>query len=66
MMMESDFGFLLSYFPIIFLVKDKISKSASLFLRYIGPKKCCPIGLQNFKPNISLEKSNDIAYFFTC
>ena len=66
MMMESVFSFLPSYFSIIFLAKGKISKSASLFLRHIGPKQCWPIRLQDFKLNISLEQSNEIVYFFTC
>ena len=60
------FSFLPSYFSLIFLAKGKISKSASLFLRHIGPKQCWPIRLQDFKSNISLEQSNEIAYFFTC
>ena len=65
-MMESVFSFLPSYFSIIFLAKDKISKSISLFLSHIGPKWCWPIRLQDFKSNISLEQSNEIVYFFKC
>ena len=65
-MMEYVFSFLPSYFPIIFLTKGKISKSANLFLQHIGPKQCWPIRLQNFKSNISLEQSNEIFYIFTC
>ena len=66
MMMESVFSFLPSYFSIIFLAKGKISKSVSLFLTYIGPKRCRPMRLQDFKSNISLEQSDEILYFFTC
>ena len=66
MMMESVFSFLPSYFSIIFLAKVKISKSVSLFLSHIGPKQCWTIRLQDFKSSISLEKTNEIVYFFTC
>ena len=66
MMMESNFSILPSYFSIIFLAKSKISKSVSSFLSHIGPKWCCPIRLQDFKLNISLEQSNEIAYLFAC
>ena len=66
MMMESVFSFLPSYFSIIFLAKGKITKSVSLFLTHIGPKRCCPMRLQDFKSNISLEQSDEILYFFTC
>ena len=55
-MMESVFSFLPSYFSIIFLSKGKISKSVSLFLSHIGPKRCWPIRLQDFKSNISKTK----------
>ena len=65
-MMESVFSFLLSYFSIIFLAKGKISKSVSLFLSHIGPKRFWPIRLQDFKSNISVEQSDEIVYFFTC
>ena len=65
-MMESIFSFLPSYFSIIFLAKGKISKSGSLFLSHIGPKRCWPIRLQDFKSNISLEQSDEIVCFFTC
>ena len=64
-MMESVFSFLPSYFSIIFLAKGKISKSVSLFLSHIGPKRCWPIRLQDFKSNISLKQSDEIVYFFT-
>ena len=63
MMMESVFSFL-PYFSIVFLAKGKISKSISLFLSHIGPKRCWPIGLQDFKSNTSLEQSHEIVYFF--
>ena len=66
MTMESIFSFLPSYFSIIFLAKGKISKSVSSFLSHIGPQWCCPIRLQDFRSNISLEQSNKIVYFFTC
>ena len=66
MMMESGFSFLPSYFSIIFLVKSKISKSVSLFLNHIGPKRCWPITLQDFESNISLKQNNKKVYFFTC
>ena len=67
MIMESVFSFLSSYFSIIFLVKEKINKSISLFLSHIGPKWCWLIRLQDFKLNIiSLEQSNERVYFFTC
>ena len=59
-MMESVFSFLPSYFSIIFLAKGKISKSVSLFLSHIGPKRCWSIRQQDFKSNISLEQSNEI------
>ena len=52
-----------SYFSIIFLAKGKISKSISLFLSHIGPKRCWPIRFQDFKSNISLERSDEIVYF---
>ena len=65
-MMEYLFSFLPSYFPIIFLTKGKISKSANLFLQHIRPKQRWPIRLQNFKSNISLEQSTKIFYIFTC
>ena len=65
-MMEPVSIFLPSYFSITFLTKGKISKSASLFLRHIGSKQCWGIRLQNFISNISLEKGNEIVYFFTC
>ena len=65
MMMESVFSFL-PYFSIVFLAKGKISKSVSLFLSHIGPKRCWSIGLQDFKSNTSLEQSNEIVYYFTC
>ena len=65
-MMESVFSFLPSYFSIIFLAKGKISKSVSLFLSHIGPKRFWPIRLQDFKSNISVEQSDEIVYFFTC
>ena len=42
MMTEFDFSFLPSYFSIIFLAKGKISKSVSLFLSHIGPKRYWP------------------------
>ena len=64
-MMESTFSFLPSYFSITFLAKGKISKSFS-FLSHVGPKRCWPIILQDFKSNISLEQSDEIVYFFTC
>ena len=38
----------------------------SLFLSQIGPKRCCPIRLQDFKSNIYLKQSNEIIHFFTC
>ena len=63
MMMESIFSFFPSYFSIIVLARGKISKSARLYLRHIGPKQCWPIRLQDFKSNISLEQSNEIVYF---
>ena len=62
MMMESIFGFLPSYFSIIFLAKD--SKSISLFLSHIRRKQFWPIRLQDFKSNISPEQSDEIVYFF--
>ena len=65
-MMDFIFSFLLSYSSIIFLAKGKISKSVSLFLNQIGPKRCWPIRLQDFKSNISLEQSDEIVCFFTC
>ena len=58
MMMEAGLIFLLSYFSIIFLAKDKISKSVGLLISHIGPKQRWPIRLQHFKSNISLEQSN--------
>ena len=64
--MEFVFSFLPSYFSTIFFVKGKISKSGSLSLSNIGSKRCWPISLQEFKSNISLGKSDDIVYFFTC
>ena len=65
-MMESIFSFLPSYLlSIIFLAKGKISKSISLFLSHIGPKRCWPIRLEDFKSNISLEQSDEIVYFLT-
>ena len=64
--MESIFSFLLSYFSIILLAKGKISKSISLFLSHIVPKRCWPIRFQDFKSNISLEQSDELVYFFTC
>ena len=60
--MESVFSFLPSYFSIIFLAKDKISKSVSLFLIHKEPKWCWPVRLQDFKSNISQEQSNGIVY----
>ena len=64
MMMEFIFSFFLTYFSIIFLAKGKISKSISLFLSHIGPKRCWPIRFQDFKSSISLEQSDEIVYFF--
>ena len=66
MMMESVFSFLPSYCCITFSAKGKISKSVKLFLSHIGPKWCWPVGLQDFKSNISLEQSNEIVYIFKC
>ena len=66
MMMEYIFRFLPSYFSIIFLAIGKISKSISLFLSHTVAKQCCPIRLQDFKSNISLEQRDEIVYFFTC
>ena len=65
MIMESVFSFLSSYFSIIFLVKGKPSQSVSLFLSHIEPKWSWPTTLQDLKSNISLEKSNEMVYFFT-
>ena len=65
MMMESISNFFPSYFSIIFLAKRKISKSVSLFLSHIGPKRCWPIRFKDFKSNISLEQSGYIVYSFT-
>ena len=65
-MMESIFSFLPSYFSIIFLAKGKISKSISLFLSHIGPKRCWPTRFYDFKSNIFLEQSDEVVYFFTC
>ena len=62
--MEFIFSFRPSYFSIIFLAKCKISKSVSLFLSHIGSKWCLPIRLQDFKSNISLEQSDEIASAF--
>ena len=64
-MMEFVFIFPPSYFSIIFSVKGKISKSVSLFLSRIGPKRCWPIRLQDVKLNISFEQSDEIVCFFT-
>ena len=66
MMMESIFIFLPSYFFIIFLTIDKVSKYISLLLSHIGSKQCYPIRLKDFKSNISLKQSDEIVYFFTC
>ena len=66
MMMESIFSFLPSYFSIMFLAKSKISKSTSLLLGHIGPKRCWPIRFQDFKSIISPEQSDVMVYFFTC
>ena len=66
MMLELVFSFLPSYISITFLAKGKIRKSGSLFLSHIGPKRCWPIRLQDFKSNISLEQSDEIVCFFTC
>ena len=52
MMMESVFSF--------FSVKDKVHKSVSFFLSHIGPKRCWPVRLQDFKSKIYLEKSDEI------
>ena len=65
-MMESIFSFLPSYFSILFWAKSKISKSISLFLSHIGPKRCWPIRFQDFKSNMSREQSEEIVYFSTC
>ena len=51
---------------ITFLAKGKISKSISLFLSDIGPKRFRLIRLQNFKSNIFLVQSDEIVYFFAC
>ena len=59
MMMEFIFSFLLSYFPIIFLAKGKISKSVSLFLSHTGQKV---FGLSDSKilsQYMSLEQSDE-------
>ena len=66
MVMEFVFSFLPSYFSTIFLSKGKITKCGSLFLNHLGPKRCWPIRLQDFKSNISLEQSDEIVCFFTC
>ena len=66
MMMELVFSFLPSYFSIIFIANGKISKSGSLFLSHIGPKRCWPMRLQDSKSNISLEQGDEIVCFFTC
>ena len=68
MMTESIFSFLPSYLSIIFLLKGKISESVSLFLSHMGPKRCWPIRLHDFKSNIasyiSLEQRDEIVYFW--
>ena len=65
MMMESVFSFFPSYFSIIFLAKGKFSKTVSLFLIHIGPRRCWPIRLQDFKSNVSLEQSkkNNLLFY---
>ena len=53
-----------SYFSIIFLAKGKFSKSISLFVSHIWPKRFWPIRWQDFESNISLEQIDEIVYFF--
>ena len=60
------FSFIASYFSIIFLAEGKISKSISLFLSHIGPKRFSPIRLQDRKSNISLKQSYEIVFFLAC
>ena len=64
-MMESIFSFLSSYFSLIFLAKGKNSKSISLFLSHIGPKRSCQSDCRIFTWNISLEQSGN-SLFFAC
>ena len=64
--MTSVFSFLPSYFSIIVFANGKISKSISLFLSHIGPKRFWQIRLQDFKSNISLEQNDGTVYFFVC
>ena len=66
MMMESVFSFRRSYFSIILLAKEKISKFISLLLSHIGRKRYWSIRLQDLKSNIPIEQRNEIVYFFTC
>ena len=64
-MMESIFSFLSSYFSLIFLAKGKNSKSISLFLSHIGPKRSCQSDCRILIWNISLEQSGN-SLFFAC
>ena len=64
-MMESIFSFLSSYFSLIFLAKGKNSKSISVFLSHIGPKRSCQSDCRIFIWNISLEQSGN-SLFFAC
>ena len=63
MIMEFILSFFPSYFSVIFLAKGKISKYISLFLSHLVSKRYCQIRLQDFKSNISPEKSDEIVYF---
>ena len=64
-MMESIFSFLSSYFSLIFLAKGKNSKSISLLLSHIGPKRSCQSDCRISIWNISLEQSGN-SLFFAC
>ena len=63
MIMEFILSFFPSYFSVIFLAKGKISEYISLFLSHLVSKRYCQIRLQDFKSNISPEKSDEIVYF---